>query len=304
MKQNLKKELIRVRIDLLANNPADPFKPYGEDKLTELAESIAEHGLFEPIIVKARGDGGYEILAGKNRAGAFRLKGWDEIDAFVVEADDDEAAMIITDSNLKHRDRLLPSERAFAYKMQLDALKRQGIRTDKFDEGTFGLIDQKFNSRKIIAEHNSVNENDIKRYLRLTYLIPELLSLVDNDTLQLYAAVDLSFLDERSQRTVHDYFFADGYLSLDLERSGAIKKAFREKGTLTAEMIEELFFAGGVQRTRVVPIVNRKLLSSLITETELPDDETLLRLFAEFLREKFKATGSINIVRRETETIF
>ncbi|MCL2699891.1 MAG: ParB/RepB/Spo0J family partition protein, partial [Defluviitaleaceae bacterium] len=119
------KKLMKIELGRLAPHPADPFKPYAEDKLRELAESIDKYGLFEPIVVRSAA-GVYEILAGKNRANAARSLGWAEIDAFLMDVDDDAALMIITDSNLKHRNKLLPSERGFAYKMQLDAIKRQG----------------------------------------------------------------------------------------------------------------------------------------------------------------------------------
>jgi len=218
--------------------------------------------------------------------------------------DDDTAAMIITDSNLKHRDRLLPSERGFAYKMQLESLKKQGKRTDKLVLGTLERIAPKFRSAKIVAEHNAVTIDDIKRYIRLTYLIPELLSLVDNEILPLYAGIDLSFLDEASQRAVYDVFYEKEKIEIDLERSGLIKQIYKEKGAVTHEILNELFFERGEIQNRTIPLINRKMLGSLLTDVELPDDATLIYLFAEFLRDRFNARGNINVVRKTTEKVF
>ena len=147
------KKPIRVSLDSLIQHPSDPFKPYSDDKLRELAGSIAEHGLFEPIIVREKPDGVYEILAGKNRANAAKLNGWTEIDAFRTDAGDAEALMIVTDSNLKHRDKLLPSERGFAYRLQLEALKKQGKRSDTADLGTSDPLGWRLESARKVAEH-------------------------------------------------------------------------------------------------------------------------------------------------------
>lgn len=303
MEQKNQKQLVRVPVDQLKPHPSDPFKPYQRDKLRELADSIYEFGLFNPIVITDCAEGGYYILSGKNRAAAFAYNNYPEIDAFLVDADDDTAAMIITDSNLKHRDRLLPSERGFAYLIQYEAMKRQGKKTHLYQEITSGLIDPKTRTRKIVAEHNSVGENDIKRYIRLTHLIPELLAHVDDESIPLYSGVDLSFLDKPSQRVVYDSFFVNGPASMDLERSGAIKALYNEKKTITEEMINKLVFRRGEVRERVVPLINRKMLGSIVTETELPDDETLIRLFAEFLRDKFNASGKIELVQRRSEKI-
>ena len=138
----------------------------------------------------------------------------------------------------------------------------------------------------------------------MTYLIPELIGLVDNEALPFCAGTDFSYLDEPSQRAVYEFFFGDGIYSVDLERSGAIKRAFKENGTVTKEILENLFFKNGEAIERVLPLINRKMLKSLITEVELPDDETLIRLFADFLRDKFGASGSISCTRKTEETIF
>jgi ParB family chromosome partitioning protein len=200
-----KDKIVELDLALVKPHPRDPFKPYSEDKLKELADSIAKIGLLDPINVRPCGDGTYEILAGKNRSNAARMNGDKKIKAIARDIDDDTAIMIITDSNLKHREKLLPSEKAFAYKLQLEAIKKQGNRSDLKENKTSVEIQQKI-SRQIIADVYNVKDNEIQRYIRLTSLIPELLDLVDSEEIPLMAGVDLSHIDVQSQTTVYHYF--------------------------------------------------------------------------------------------------
>ena len=157
-----------------------------------LCQSIEQQGLQQPIIVRPVTNDKYEILAGHNRVTAFRINGQGTIPAIVVEADDDQAAMIVTETNLRQLQKLLPSEKAFAYKLQLDAIKHQGKKrhengNDSSSEN--GLvacvqIEHKQKSRDLVAGNNDVDANEIRRYIRLTYLLPDLLHLVDEGGLQ------------------------------------------------------------------------------------------------------------------------
>jgi ParB family chromosome partitioning protein len=297
MKQTCAIPLARLRA-----HPLDPFKPYATDKLRELAQSIAEYGLFEPIIVRPAGDGTYEILAGKNRANATGMNGDTKIDAFVYDLGDDDAKMVITDSNLKHRDQLLPSERGFAYRLQLEALKQQGKKRGKEGDGqidaTSDGIHQKLTARKMVAEHNAIKQNIVQQYIYLTNLIPEILALVDSDFIPVYAGIDLSFLDEASQQIVYRQLFLDSALavSIDLNKSAAIKQLYKKEGTFTEDSLRDYVFQSRGVTERVIPIVNRKMLKGLTSEVPLPDDETLLHLFAEFLLERFKVKGTLEMV--------
>ena len=290
------KNLTKVDLALVANHPKDPFKPYSEGKLRELADSIAEFGLLEPVCLRKTKYGKYEILAGKNRANATRLLGKTEIDAFVFETDDETAVMIITDSNLKHRDKLLPSERGFAYRLQLDAIKKQGKRSDLAEDGTSSQIETKLTAAEKIAVHHQISRADIYRYIRITYLVPELLELVDAGFLPMAAGVDLSYLQPESQRVAYKFFYVDHINSIDIIKSGIIKRYFKDqKEIITPNDLENLFY----RRKRKVPdkpfSISRKKLSELVNE--LPDNDTLERMFYQFLAEKLGARGTAEIKR-------
>jgi ParB family chromosome partitioning protein len=305
------KKAVKIPLSKLKPHPADPFKPYAREKLDELAKSIAEYGLFEPILAKGEPDGGFTILAGKNRVNACRLNEETEIDAYVYDVDDDTALMMITDSNLKHRDRLLPSERGYAYRMQLEALKRQGKRSDLDNQtddsnetSTFSRIEEKLNSHNRVAQHNAVNRNDIWRHIRLTYLIPPLLEHVDNGSLPLFAGIDLSFLDHPSQHLVYTQLIHNSPAELDLKKSAYIKQLFKKHGTFNEDSLSDLLFQSRGTTERVIPLINRKMLKSLATEIPLPeDDEELICMFVTFLRNTFKAHGTLDILR-ETREVF
>ena len=173
---------------------SQPFKPYTPEKLEELAASIRENGIIEAISVRPKSDGRMEILAGHNRVAAAKLAGLQTVPAVVQQLDDAAAEVVLVDSNLKHREKLLPSEKARAYKLLLDARKRQGQRTDL----TSGQIVQKL-SRDAVAESFNETGRQIQRYIRLTYLIDPILDMVDTGKPGFAAGVELSFLSHREQ---------------------------------------------------------------------------------------------------------
>ena len=277
-----------VELDLthVKPHPQDPFKPYPEEKLKELADSIAKVGLLDPINVRPDKNGGYEILTGKNRSNAARLNGDKKIKAIVRDVDDDTAVMIITDSNLKHREKLLPSEKAFAYKLQLEAVKNQGKRTDLAESSTSVQIEQKL-SRSIVAGINDVKDSEIQRYIRLTYLIPELLELVDNDEIPLMAGVYISQIDEQAQKEVYQYFFVlNNEGKLDLKTSAAIKEAFKDrKMSITVDTLAKLLNKEKSKIKSKPFSINRSKFKDFADK--LPNDNDLEKLFLEFLHEKF-----------------
>jgi len=279
-------KIVELDLTLVKPHPQDPFKPYPEEKLKELADSIAKVGLLGPINVRPDKNGGYEILTGKNRSNAARLNGDKKIKAIVRDVDDDTAVMIITDSNLKHREKLLPSEKAFAYKLQLEAVKNQGKRTDLAESSTSVQIEQKL-SRSIVAGINDVKDSEIQRYIRLTYLIPELLELVDNDEIPLMAGVYISQIDEQAQKEVYQYFFVLNYEGkLDLKTSAAIKEAFKDrKMSITVDTLAKLL---NKEKSKIKPkpfSINRSKFKDFADK--LPNDNDLEKLFLEFLHEKF-----------------
>lgn len=184
-------------LDKLEPFPNHPFKVIDDDKMLETVESIKERGVLVPILVRPKNDGNFEIVSGHRRHHASQLAGLTEIPAIVREMDDDTAILLMVDSNLQ-REELLPSEKAFAYKMKLDAMKRQGQRTDL----TCARIAHKFDgmkSRDILAEEVGESKDQIRRYIRLTSLVPDLLDRVDNKTMAFNAAVEVSYLTEPEQ---------------------------------------------------------------------------------------------------------
>lgn len=189
-------------LDKLEPFPNHPFKVIDDDKMLETVESIKERGVLVPILVRPQNDGNFEIVSGHRRHHASQLAGLTEIPAIVREMDDDTAILLMVDSNLQ-REELLPSEKAFAYKMKLDAMKRQGQRTDL----TCARIAHKFDgmkSRDILAEEVGESKDQIRRYIRLTYLVPDLLERVDNKTMAFNAAVEVSYLTEPEQLMLCD----------------------------------------------------------------------------------------------------
>ena len=182
-------------LDKLEPFPNHPFKVIDDDKMLETVESIKERGVLVPILVRPKNDGNFEIVSGHRRHHASQLAGLTEIPAIVRDMDDDTAILLMVDSNLQ-REELLPSEKAFAYKMKLDAIKRQGQRTDL----TSGQIVQKSKfSVQIVGEQAGENYKQVQRYIRLTNLIPDLLDRVDNKTMAFNAAVEVSYLTEQEQ---------------------------------------------------------------------------------------------------------
>lgn len=189
-------------LDKLEPFPNHPFKVIDDDKMLEIVESIKERGVLVPILVRPKNDGNFEIVSGHRRHHASQLAGLTEIPAIVREMDDDTAILLMVDSNLQ-REELLPSEKAFAYKMKLDAMKRQGQRTDL----TSAQIGRKFDgkeSRELLAEQVGESRNQISRFIRLTNLVPDLLDRVDNKTMAFNAAVEVSYLTEPEQLMLCD----------------------------------------------------------------------------------------------------
>ena len=189
-------------LDKLEPFPNHPFKVIDDDKMLETVESIKGRGVLVPILVRPTNDGNFEIVSGHRRHHASLLAGKTEIPAIVREMDDDTAILLMVDSNLQ-REELLPSEKAFAYKMKLDAMKRQGQRTDL----TCARIAHKsdgIKSRDILAEQVGESKDQIRRYIRLTSLVPDLLNRVDNKTIAFNAAVEVSYLTEPEQKMLCD----------------------------------------------------------------------------------------------------
>lgn len=184
-------------LDKLEPFPNHPFKVIDDDKMLETVESIKERGVLVPVLVRPKNDGNFEIVSGHRRHHASQLAGLTEIPAIVREMDDDTAILLMVDSNLQ-REELLPSEKAFAYKMKLDAMKRQAGRPkENVRQIGTNLIGQRSDS--IMAQEVNESARTIQRYIRLTNLVPDLLDRVDNKTMAFNAAVEVSYLTETEQ---------------------------------------------------------------------------------------------------------
>ena len=171
-----------------------PFKVLDDESMQRTVESVEQYGVLSPLIARPRPEGGYEIISGHRRQHAAQLAGLDNLPVIVRNMDDDAAVLLMVDSNLQ-RENILPSERAFAYKMKLEALKNQGARSDL----TSVQVAPKLSTEKI-GEEVGMSKDNVKRYIRLTNLVPELLDMVDEKKIAFNPAVELSYLDESQQR--------------------------------------------------------------------------------------------------------
>ena len=175
-----------------------PFKVLDDESMQRTVESVEQYGVLSPLIARPRPEGGYEIISGHRRQHAAQLAGLETLPVIVRNMDDDAAVLLMVDSNLQ-RENILPSERAFAYKMKLEALKNQGARSDL----TCGQFGHKLNgakARDIVADESGDNARNVQRFIRLTSLIPELLDMVDEKKIAFNPAVELSYLDTNQQR--------------------------------------------------------------------------------------------------------
>lgn len=222
-----------IPITEISDFPNHPFKVKADEKMLEMADSVKEHGVLLPALVRPKPEGGYEMVAGHRRKMASELAGKEEMPCIVRNLTDDEATIIMVDSNLQ-REIVLPSEKAFAYKMKLDAMKRQGQRTDL----TLSPVATKLKGQRsdeILGKQVGESKDQIHRYIRLTELIPSILNMVDEGKIAMRPAVELSYLPKEYQEQLFD--------AMEMEdctpsHAQAIKmRRFFEKGTLNPEVI-------------------------------------------------------------------
>ena len=190
-----REQVQQIPIDELHPFTNHPFKVLNDEAMTRTVESIAQYGVLAPLIARPRPEGGYEIISGHRRQYAAKLAGLDTLPVIVRQMSDDAAVILMVDSNLQ-REHILPSERAFAYKMKLEAIKNQGARSDL----TSCQVGTKFRADESLAEDSGESARNVQRFIRLTNLIPELLDMVDEKKVAFNPAVELSYLDESQQR--------------------------------------------------------------------------------------------------------
>ena len=245
-----------IPLELIDDFPDHPFKVRDDEDMIQLVESVKERGVITPATVRQKEDGRYELISGHRRKRACELAGFEALRCEVVDLDRDAATVLMVESNYQ-RSQILPSEKAIAYKMRLEAMKRQGQRSDL----TSSPVGTKFDrSSEAITEETGDSRNQIHRYIRLTNLVPELLDLVDEGKIKMRPAVELSYLDEDSQRAVvdeidlnqctpsHDQtirmrkFFTDGKLTPEVVSAimGEEKPNQREKIVLRGDKVRSL----------------------------------------------------------------
>ena len=230
-----------IPIDQIDDFPNHPFKVRMDDSMMEMAESVKQHGILVPAIVRPKENGHYEMVAGHRRKTACSMAARLELPCIVRELTDEEATIIMVDSNLQ-REQLLPSEKAFAYKMKLDAMKRQGQRTDLTSDPLGRKLDGK-ESASVVGKDGGDSQTQVRRYIRLTNLIPEVLDLVDNSVLKekdklqiaLRPAVELSYLTQQEQHDLYETMITEDCTPSHVQ---AMKmRKFSEEGRLNMDVI-------------------------------------------------------------------
>ena len=223
-----------IPLELIDDFPGHPFKVRDDEDMIQLVESVKERGVITPATVRPKEDGRYELVSGHRRKRACELAGFEALRCEVVDLDRDAATVLMVESNYQ-RSQILPSEKAFAYKMRLEAMKRQGQRSDL----TLSPVGTKFDrSSEAITEETGDSRNQIHRYIRLTNLVQELLDLVDEGKIKMRPAVELSYLDEDSQRAVVDEIDLN-QCTPSHDQTIRMRKFFTE-GKLTPEVVSAI----------------------------------------------------------------
>ena len=218
--------------------PDHPFKVKDDEDMLQLVESVRERGIITPITLRRKEDGRYEIVSGHRRKRACEIAGLETIPAEIKELSRDEAIILMVESNLQ-RSVILPSEKAFSYKMRLEAMKRQGQRTDLTSRPVGDKLDER-RSGEILGETVGESERQVQRYIRLTELVPELLQLVDDGKIALRPAVELSYMNDIDQQDLVEEI---GLTLATPSHAQAIKmRNFSKEGKLTPEVIESIMF--------------------------------------------------------------
>ena len=267
MRQDAKLPRIReISLKDIDDFPNHPFKVRDDEDMTQLVESIKEKGVITPVMLRKKEDGRYEMVSGHRRKRAAELAGMETIRSEVVEMDRDEAIILMCDSNLQ-RSEILPSEKAFAYKMRLDAVNRQGQRNDLNSLSSGENVRSGMN----LAKETGDSQAQIYRYIRLTYLVPELLELVDDRQMKMRPAVELSYLDEDCQRDL--VFAIDDNMCTPSHDQAIRMRRYFEDGVLDTELINKIMEEDKPnQRDRLI-IHNKNVIALIPEEIKPPERE-------------------------------
>ena len=257
-----------------------PFKVLDDDSMSDTVESVKQYGVLSPLIARPRPKGGYEIISGHRRQHAAELAGLETLPVIVREMSDDAAVILMVDSNLQ-REHILPSERAFAYKMKLDAIKNQGARSDL----TSPQVASKFRSDDEVAKGQGISGDTVRRFIRLTNLIPELLDMVDNKTVSFNPAVELSYLSpEQQQEVIRAMDDTQNFPSVS--QAKRIKKLAQD-GTFTTETVVAIMGEEKKSELDTVTIKNdtlRKYFPRSYTPKQMED--TIIKLLEQWQKKR------------------
>ena len=257
-----------------------PFKVLDDDSMSDTVESVKQYGVLSPLIARPRPKGGYEIISGHRRQHAAELAGLETLPVIVRQMDDDAAIILMVDSNLQ-REYILPSERAFAYKMKLDAMKNQGTRSDL----TSTQVVSKLRSNEKLGAENNQSRETVRRFIRLTNLIPELLDMVDNKTVSFNPAVELSYLSpEQQQEVIRAMDDTQNFPSVS--QAKRIKKLAQD-GTFTTETVVAIMGEEKKSELDTVTIKNdtlRKYFPRSYTPKQMED--TIIKLLEQWQKKR------------------
>ena len=245
-----------IDISKISDFPNHPFKVNDDDKMEEMVKSIKQYGVILPVIVRPKENGTYEMISGHRRKRACELAGVKQIRSIVKDLSDDEATILMVDSNIQ-REEILPSEKAFAYKMKLEALNHQGKRIELEDDPTSTPLVSKLRTNEILGNEVGESRENIRRYIRLTHLIPELLEQVDLKRIAFRPAVELSYLSEDNQYVVQNIFEFDE-VTPSLSQAIRLKK-LEQEGKLTEEKIEEILGQEKPNQKEFIKIHNERI---------------------------------------------
>ena len=254
-----------INISSIKDFPNHPFKVINDEKMQEMVKSVKEYGVILPVIVRPKEDGTYEMISGHRRKRACELAGIKQIRCIVKDLTDDEATILMVDSNIQ-REEILPSEKAFAYKLKLEAMKHQGKRIDLEENETSTPVVSKLRTDEILGEEVGESRENIRRYIRLKYLIPELLEEVDNKRIAFRPAVELSYLEEDYQYVVLNKLQYDE-VSPSLSQAITLKK-MQQEGTISEEKIENLLDKEKPNQKEFIKIHNDRIEKYIPTKVK------------------------------------
>ncbi len=285
---NNEQSAIDINLDEIIPFQNHPFKVIDDEKMKELKTSIRMNGILTPVIVRPVGDHQYEMISGHRRMFAAKANGLSAIPAFIKELSDDDATIIMVDANLQ-REEFLPSEKAFAYKMKLEAIKHQGKSTR-----TSSQFGRKLEAAEIVAESVGESKNQVHRFVRLTDLIPELLELVDQKKLPIMTAVDISYINQQIQKYLYEYIEDNGMVKS--YQVIILRKHLENEGTISQPALVRLLNDSLPGKTQIqkVTITEKKLrkyFSPMYTTADM--EKIIYRLLEQWKEEQEGGTDDV-----------